>query len=79
MSTTKGKGALATFKSEPWIVSKLRSERRCARCLESLPKGTEAWRPAGNPVFRADRVCEPCMDKLEDRGVATVLRNDPDK
>lgn len=71
----KNEGVLAYYRGEPWACAKIRSVRQCAECRIDLPKGSEVWRPISNPVFRGDRVCITCMDKLEGKRAAYVLRD----
>lgn len=48
-----------------WSARSLRKPGKCAACQSVLPTGTEAFGPIGNPQYRYERLCRPCVRKLQ--------------
>jgi len=59
-----GKLIMARWKGSPWARVKLREHKLCAVCGQDMVPRTEVFRPLDNPLFRAERICVSCMEKL---------------
>jgi len=59
-----GKVVMFRYWGSPWLRSRLRQDVPCSSCSSPLEKGQYAHRPIDNSLFRADRLCIECVQKL---------------
>lgn len=49
-----------------WNQAKLRRVRHCAFCNKLLVPGDQAFSPLGNAMYRYERLCILCADKMKE-------------
>ena len=69
--TLRAEGVFATSRPRDlWARCKTRKAHKCWVCRNEFPKGSTLYRPMSNGLYRSQRICEPCVERLHKRGEA---------